>query len=116
MDDKDAKTGTIACSSHIKAEHRGDLLACLVKMKDELLCVSPLKMNICGGGSFLQLRDNPCASMKSAIFPRIGQTFHIPNKVEGAWDARFSTAVRGGDHMTDNIHAVKGEAFNHFDD
>lgn len=92
MDDKDVKTGDIACSSHIKAEHRGDSLACLVTMKDELLCVSPLKMNICRGGSFRQFRDNPC-SMKSAIFPRIGQTFHIPNKVEGAWDARISTAV-----------------------
>ena len=104
-------TGDVIGSSNIKPENRSLLLDCLNAMKDELISISPFKMEIFRGDSFQLLVEQPEKTIELAILLRAGLKHHTPSKKEGIWDAKVSVGIGTVNFISDEIITSDGEAF-----
>lgn len=111
MDVKGVITGDIVDSSKINLELRSGLIISIKDIAENLIRLSPLKMELFRGDSFQLIVDKPEMCLKIAILLRAGLKSMTPVVSDVLWDARVSVGIGEIAYTSDKIVVSDGEAF-----
>lgn len=113
MDIKGVITGDVVHSTTIKVDWREQLIESIQKVANELMILSPLKIEFFRGDSFQLIIDKPNEALRIAILLRAGLKGNTPPESKNTWDARIAIGIGEVSYISDKIVVSDGEAF-HF--
>lgn len=111
MNIKGVITGDIVNSTTIEVDWRKQLTGFIQQIADELMVLSPLKIEFFRGDSFQLIVDKPEQTLKIAVLLRAGLKAKTPLESKKIWDARMAVGIGEISYTSDKVVVSDGEAF-----
>lgn len=113
MDIKGVITGDIVNSTTIQVNYRKQLIDSIQQIAEELMVLTPLRIEFFRGDSFQLIVTKPEEALKIAVLLRAGLKCKSPADSKSIWDARISLGIGEISYTSEKIVISDGEAF-HF--